>query len=42
MSGLDRGQRIRFMARDDTTMYELSAVPVAVPSPWVRQVHCDH
>ncbi|CAM5363577.1 hypothetical protein GCM10010329_84880 [Streptomyces spiroverticillatus] len=30
---LDQGQGIRFMARDDTTAYELSAVPVAVPSP---------
>ncbi|WP_433546821.1 hypothetical protein ACQPZG_18365 [Streptomyces sp. CA-294286] len=42
VSGLDHGQRIRFMARDDTTVYELSAVPVAAPSPWLRQVQFDH
>jgi hypothetical protein len=30
---LDQGQGIRFMARDDSTVYELSAVPVRVPSP---------
>ncbi len=28
---LDQGRGIRFMARDDTTAYELSAVPVALP-----------
>ncbi|MFI0976323.1 hypothetical protein ACH4SP_04740 [Streptomyces sp. NPDC021093] len=35
---LDQGQRIRFMTRDDTTVYELSAVPVCIPSPvsWRR------
>ncbi|MFD3516070.1 hypothetical protein [Streptomyces sp. NPDC058657] len=30
---LGQGHGVRFMARDDTTLYELSAVPVHVPLP---------